>query len=72
MQILDGIELTVDTDSRCICRASECHCFAGRGSRSHDLRQFHSLAPMYYRNAAAAVVVYDITKAVCTLCTGAA
>jgi GTPase SAR1 family protein len=26
--------------------------------------QFHSLAPMYYRNAAAAVVVYDITKAV--------
>lgn len=25
--------------------------------------QFHSLAPMYYRNAQAAVVVYDITKA---------
>ncbi|GHJ87694.1 hypothetical protein NliqN6_4096 [Naganishia liquefaciens] len=25
--------------------------------------RFHSLAPMYYRNAAAAVVVYDITKA---------
>lgn len=24
--------------------------------------RFHSLAPMYYRNAAAAVVVYDITK----------
>ncbi|CAD6590185.1 MAG: hypothetical protein TREMPRED_005629 [Tremellales sp. Tagirdzhanova-0007] len=27
------------------------------------LSLFHSLAPMYYRNAAAAVVVYDITKA---------
>jgi len=25
--------------------------------------RFHSLAPMYYRNAAAAVVVYDITSA---------
>ncbi|TRM65751.1 ras family-domain-containing protein [Schizophyllum amplum] len=25
--------------------------------------RFHSLAPMYYRNAQAAVVVYDITKA---------
>lgn len=29
-----------------------------------DPRQFHSLAPMYYRNAQAAVVVYDITKSV--------
>lgn len=28
--------------------------------------RFHSLAPMYYRNAQAAVVVYDITKAVCS------
>jgi small GTP-binding protein len=26
--------------------------------------RFHSLAPMYYRNAQAAVVAYDITKAV--------
>ncbi|GAA95133.1 uncharacterized protein L969DRAFT_628261 [Mixia osmundae IAM 14324] len=26
--------------------------------------RFHSLAPMYYRNAAAAVVVYDVTSAV--------
>ncbi|RKP12023.1 ras family-domain-containing protein, partial [Piptocephalis cylindrospora] len=25
--------------------------------------RFHSLAPMYYRNAQAAVVVYDITRA---------
>jgi len=25
--------------------------------------KFHSLAPMYYRNAAAAILVYDITKA---------
>lgn len=26
--------------------------------------QFHSLAPMYYRGSAAAVIVYDITKLV--------
>ena len=26
--------------------------------------RFHSLAPMYYRNAQAAIVVYDITRAV--------
>jgi GTPase SAR1 family protein len=26
--------------------------------------RFHSLAPMYYRNAQAAVIVYDVTKAV--------
>ena len=31
---------------------------------TRDIERFHSLAPMYYRNAAAAVVVYDITKAV--------
>lgn len=24
--------------------------------------RFHSLAPMYYRNSQAAIVVYDITK----------
>lgn len=26
--------------------------------------QYHSLAPMYYRGAAAAIVVYDITRKV--------
>eukprot|EP01050_Picozoa_sp_SAG11_P005316 SAG11_NODE_369_length_10077_cov_34.025857_2_plen_63_part_00 len=26
--------------------------------------RYHSLAPMYYRGAAAAIVVYDITKEV--------
>lgn len=26
--------------------------------------RFHSLAPMYYRNAQASAVIYDITKAV--------
>jgi GTPase SAR1 family protein len=32
----------------------------------HGLGQekYHSLAPMYYRGAAAAIVVYDITRAV--------
>lgn len=29
--------------------------------------RFHSLAPMYYRNAQAAVIVYDVTKAVSNL-----
>lgn len=29
--------------------------------------RFHSLAPMYYRNAQAALVVYDITKSVSKL-----
>jgi len=27
--------------------------------------RFHSLAPMYYRGAQAAIVVYDITMPVC-------
>lgn len=27
--------------------------------------RFRSLSPMYYRNAQAAVVVYDVTKSVC-------
>jgi GTPase SAR1 family protein len=27
--------------------------------------KYHSLAPMYYRGAAAAIIVYDITRAVC-------
>lgn len=26
------------------------------------MRRYHSLAPMYYRNAAAAIIVYDITN----------
>lgn len=30
--------------------------------------RFHSLAPMYYRNAQAAIIVYDVTKAVCCCC----
>lgn len=29
--------------------------------------RYHSLAPMYYRGAAAAIIVYDITNAVCIL-----
>jgi small GTP-binding protein len=28
--------------------------------------RYHSLAPMYYRGAQAAIVVYDITNQVCT------
>ncbi|RSH93009.1 hypothetical protein EHS25_008457 [Saitozyma podzolica] len=37
---------------------------AGQGpSFFANSERFHSLAPMYYRNAQAAVVVYDITKA---------
>ncbi len=28
--------------------------------------RYHSLAPMYYRGAQAAIVVYDITNMVCT------
>jgi Ras-related protein Rab-22 len=29
--------------------------------------KYHSLAPMYYRGAAAAIIVYDITRAVGSL-----
>jgi Ras-related protein Rab-5C len=29
--------------------------------------RYHSLAPMYYRGAAAAVIVYDITNPVCMI-----
>lgn len=29
--------------------------------------RYHSLAPMYYRGAAAAIIVYDITNSVCSL-----
>ena len=29
--------------------------------------RYHSLAPMYYRGAQAAIVVYDITSQVCVL-----
>ena len=29
--------------------------------------KYHSLAPMYYRGAAAAIIVYDITRAVSRL-----
>lgn len=31
--------------------------------------RYHSLAPMYYRGAQAAIVVYDITNQVITYCT---
>jgi small GTP-binding protein len=31
--------------------------------------RYHSLAPMYYRGAQAAIVVYDITNQVQFLCT---
>ena len=30
---------------------------------SHEMNRYHSLAPMYYRGAQAAIVVYDITNA---------
>ena len=39
-------------------------CLPRHGLFTRNIERFHSLAPMYYRNAAAAVVVYDITKAV--------
>jgi GTPase SAR1 family protein len=29
--------------------------------------RFQSITPMYYRNALAAIVVYDLTNAVCTM-----
>jgi hypothetical protein len=32
--------------------------------------QYHSLAPMYYRGAAAAIVVYDITRKVSVCAAG--
>ncbi|ETE67820.1 Ras-related protein Rab-31, partial [Ophiophagus hannah] len=34
----------------------------GLGDIDCNQEQFHSLAPMYYRGSAAAVIVYDITK----------
>lgn len=34
-------------------------CFSCTGQE-----KYHSLAPMYYRGAAAAIVVYDITRSV--------
>ncbi|RRT53628.1 hypothetical protein B296_00045686, partial [Ensete ventricosum] len=29
--------------------------------------RYHSLAPMYYRGAAAAIIVYDISRMVCSV-----
>lgn len=46
------------------------HRIGGNGLRSQlpAWAQYHSLAPMYYRGAAAAVVVYSITDAVSCRC----
>ena len=42
------------------------HCHAVVGSSLLYQERYHSLAPMYYRGAAAAIVVYDITNRVST------
>ncbi|KAB1258421.1 Ras-related protein Rab-31 [Camelus dromedarius] len=50
-------------------RVRTCCCWLSRestgfssGKKPHQIPTFHSLAPMYYRGSAAAVIVYDITK----------